>query len=107
MGHRAARTACSCGRAGSDRHQLLFLRLDHFVDVLDRGVGELLDVGLGAAGLVLGNLLVLQQLLDVVVGVAADVADGDLGVLAAGVDVLSLIKLLSIVKRAVKHPLSE
>ena len=32
----------------SDRHQLLFLGLDHFVDVLDRLVGELLDVGFAA-----------------------------------------------------------
>src|SRR5690606_35679745 len=71
--------------AGSDRHQLLFLRLDHLVHVLDRLVGHLLDLGLAARGLVLRHLLLLQQFLDLLVGVAADVADRDLGVLALGV----------------------
>src|SRR5690606_38491298 len=47
----------------SDRHQLRFLGLDHLVDVLDRLVGQLLDLVLAAAQLVLGQRLVLQQLL--------------------------------------------
>jgi hypothetical protein len=51
-------------------------------------VGELLDLGLGATLVVLGDLLVLQQFLDLLVGIAADVADRDLGVLAFAVHVL-------------------
>src|SRR5690606_13707047 len=41
----------------SDRHQLRFLGLDHLVDVLDRLVGQLLDVVLAAAQVVLGERL--------------------------------------------------
>src|SRR5690606_17725485 len=79
----------------SDRHQFLFLRLDHLVDVLDRLVGDLLDLVLGAAHVVLGDLLFLQQVLDLLVGVAADVADRDLGVLAfAGHDLGQLTAAL-------------
>src|SRR6478672_2213935 len=69
----------------SDGHQFLFLALDHLVDVLDRAVGDLLDIGLGAARLVLGDLLFLQQSLDLGVGIAADVADRNLRVLALAV----------------------
>src|SRR6476620_5537557 len=72
----------------SDRHQFFFLVLHHVVDVLDRLVGQLLDLVLAAAFFVFGDLLVLQQFLDLVVRVAADVADRDLGVFAAGVHVL-------------------
>src|SRR5690606_442595 len=79
----------------SDRHQFLFLGLDHLVDVLDRLVGDLLDLVLGAAHVVLADLLFLQQVLDLLVGVAADVADGDLGVLAlAGHDLGQLTAAL-------------
>src|SRR5690606_23418611 len=70
----------------SDRHQFLFLGLDHVIDILDRLVGDLLDVVLGTTHVVLGDLLFLQQVLDLLVGVAADVAHGDLGVLALAGD---------------------
>src|SRR5690606_684065 len=75
----------------SDRHQFLFLALDHLVDVLDRLVGDLLDLVLGAAHVVLGDLLFLQQVLDLLVGVAAHVADGDLGILALAGDDLGQV----------------
>src|SRR5690606_8069593 len=75
----------------SDRHQFLFLALDHLVHVLDRLVGDLLDLVLGAAHVVLGDLLFLQQVLDLLVGVAAHVADGDLGILALAGDDLGQV----------------
>jgi hypothetical protein len=54
-------------------------------------------MSLAAALFVFGDLLVLQQFLDVVVRVAADVADGDLRVFAAGVHVLGqLLAALSV-----------
>src|SRR3546814_8521824 len=72
----------------SYRHQFLFLGLDHLVDVLDALVGELLDFVAAAALVVLRNLLLLERVLDLAHGVAADVADRDLGVLALVVDQL-------------------
>src|SRR5688572_30724759 len=91
-GTRAAAMAGSEDMAGrvdpSNRHKFLLFGLDHLIDVLDGGVGDLLDLDLGAADVVFGDLLFLQQFLDLVVGIAADVADGDLGVLALGVDEL-------------------
>src|SRR5690606_5998231 len=66
----------------SYRHQFLFLGLDHFIHRLDGVVGDLLDFGVAAALVVLADFLFLEQVLDLLVGVAADVADGDLGVLA-------------------------
>src|SRR5690606_11886531 len=69
-------------RAPSDRHQLLFLGLDHLVHALDRVVGDLLDLAFEAALVVLADLLLLQQVLGLLQGVAADVADRDLGRLA-------------------------
>src|SRR3546814_525665 len=72
----------------SYRHQFLFLGLDHLVDVLDALVGELLDFVAAAALVVLRDLLLLEQVLDLADGVAADVADRDLGVLALVVDQL-------------------
>src|SRR5690554_1352574 len=70
------------GRGSSYRHQFLFLRLHHLVHGLDGLVGDLLDLGVAAALLVLADFLFLQQVLGLLVGVAADVADRDLGVLA-------------------------
>src|SRR5690554_6070581 len=80
----------ACGRipgpgTASDRHQLLFLGLDHLVDVLDRLVGDLLDLVLAATLLILGDLLFLEQFLGLLDGVAADGADRDLGILALAV----------------------
>src|SRR6478672_6159514 len=85
---RGMRALCGVLMRRSDRHQLLFLGAYHLVDVLDGLVGEFLDVRFAACRLVLGDLLVFQQLLDVVVGIAADIADGDLGVLPLAMDVL-------------------
>src|SRR5690606_12544039 len=62
-------------------HQFLFLGLNHLVDVLDALVGELLDLVAAAALVVLGDLLLLEQILDLLDRVAADIADRDLGVL--------------------------
>src|SRR5690606_16686216 len=58
----------------SDLHQLLFLPLDHLVDLLDELVGELLDPVETAALVVLGDLLVLLELLDLVALRLADLA---------------------------------
>src|SRR5690606_34876050 len=73
----------------SDRHQLLLLGLDHLIDVLDGLVGDLLDLALDAALVVLADCLFLQQLLALLVGVAADVADRHLGGFTLGVDQLA------------------
>src|SRR5579859_9156 len=70
------------GRWRSERHQLLFLGLDDAVDVLDEAVGELLDLVLGLALVVLGDQLFLEQVFHLLHGVATHVADSDLGVLA-------------------------
>src|SRR3546814_3810177 len=61
----------------SYRHQFLFLGLDHLVDVLDALVGELLDFVAAAALVVLRDLLLLEQVLDLAHGVAADVAKSE------------------------------
>src|SRR5580765_608144 len=79
------------------RHQLVFLELDDAVDVLDELVGELLDIVFGARVLVLGDLLFLEELLDVMERVATHVAHGDLRVLAFVRDVLG--KLLAALLR--------
>ena len=53
---------------------------------LDLGVGELLQLGLGAALLVLADLALLLQLAQVVHAVAADVAHRDAALLGEAVD---------------------
>ena len=63
-------------------HDFLFLGRTLFVDFGHVPVRQLLDVVGGLLEFVLGDGLVLFQLLELVVGVAADVADGDLGFLA-------------------------
>src|SRR5574337_1050260 len=72
----------------SKGHQLLFLGLDHRIDVLDGPVGELLDFIVEAAIVVLGDQLFLEQVLHLLQGVAAHVANGDLRVLALMADEL-------------------
>src|SRR6185437_457408 len=57
-------------------HHFFFLRLAHLFHLLDFVVGKLLGLGAGALLFVFGDLLVLQSLLDGIVSVAADVADG-------------------------------
>src|SRR3546814_11272373 len=52
----------------------------------DMLIGQLLDFVLHAAFVVFGDFLVLDQLLERVVGVAAQIAHGNLGVFAFGAD---------------------
>src|SRR5210317_1483650 len=59
----------------SDGEQVLLLLGQHLVDPRDVLVGQLLDLGLGAVLVVLGDLLLLEQLLEGVQRVAANVAD--------------------------------
>jgi len=57
-----------------DRHQVSFLDLQYFVDLRNVPIRQFLDLILGAAFLILGNLLLLQQVLEVIVGIAAHIA---------------------------------
>src|SRR5882672_2796132 len=61
----------------SNGDQFCFFRGDHPVDIGDMLVGELLDVVLGASFLIFRDGLVLQQLLERVIGVTAQVAHRD------------------------------
>ena len=76
------------GNTHSDLHQFLFLLGAHLVDLLDVLVGEVLDILFGLLLVVLGQFPLLLGLFDVVNRVAADVADGDLGVLGIFADLL-------------------
>ena len=76
------------GNTHSDLHQFLFLLGAHLVDLLDVLVGEILNVLFGLLLVVLGQFALLLGLLDVVDCVAADVADGDLGILGVFADLL-------------------
>src|SRR3569623_2131868 len=62
-----------------DFHQLRFFRGQHFVDFCDVIIREFLHLVLGATLFVFGYFLVLEQLLEIVVGIAADVADRHYG----------------------------
>src|SRR5450631_2690408 len=66
----------------SDSHDLGFLGRGESIDLADRAIGEALQLVEGAAFFVLGDLLVLEEAPCVVVGVAAQVANRDLRVLA-------------------------
>src|SRR5690606_34881490 len=70
------------GDTFSDGHDLPLLHVEHAIDLDDEAVGELLDLVDGAPLVVFRDLLVLDELLQVLVGVAPQVADGDLGLLA-------------------------
>src|SRR3990172_1419943 len=61
--------------AGSDGHQVLFFPLHRVVHFLDVGVGEVLDLFEGALLVVLGDILILEELLQPVVHVAAHLAN--------------------------------
>ena len=76
------------GNTHSDLHQFLFLLGAHLVDLFDVLVGEVLNVLFGLLLVVLGQLTLLLGLLNVVDCVAADVADGDLGILGVFADLL-------------------
>src|SRR5271169_5936166 len=60
-----------------DCQQVRFLGLEDLVDLGNIAVGKLLHVGLRVALVVLRNRVLLEQLLQVLVGVAADVAHGN------------------------------
>ena len=53
----------------------MFLGFGSFFEILDVVVGQLLDVVVGLAVVVLADLLRLEQLLDRIVGVSADIAN--------------------------------
>src|SRR5260221_14137522 len=72
--------------------QFGFLVLEQLLNLADVSVGQILELALGAAHVVLAGLAVLHQLVQRVLGVTADVANGDAAVLglgACGLDVLA------------------
>src|SRR5207245_6988823 len=71
-----------------DGHDLRFLLLQDLVDLLDVLVRHLLDLGHGLLLVVLAHLVPLEHPLEVVVDVAAHVADGCPALLRALVRVL-------------------
>src|SRR6185312_9857829 len=83
----AARGAGAPG-ARSDLHDLGFLVLEQLVDPGDVLVGELLDVPLGPALLVVPDVTVAHELLEVAHDVAPHVAHGDLPLLRVALDEL-------------------
>jgi hypothetical protein len=74
----------------SDFEQLCFLALEQLVDAVHVRLGEAVQFLFGAGALILAGLAVLDQLVEGFLGLAADVADGDLGVLALGLDDLDV-----------------
>ena len=89
--HRGGSGNADDRREALQLQDFFLLRPDRLVDLLDVGVGQLLDLVLLVVGFVLGDLVVLLELLDPVVGVAADVAHRDLGVLADVLDDLDQV----------------
>src|SRR5882672_4287566 len=71
----------SCPRRKLDLEKLGFLVLEQLVHLAHVAVRELVEVALGAVAVVLAGLAVLDQLVDRVLGVPADVADRDPAVL--------------------------
>src|SRR5690606_22638714 len=88
----------------SDRHDLLFLVGQQPVDIGDELVGELLHRVLGAALVVLGYFLVLDESLELVVGVAPQVADRHLRLLALGAHHLGQLAAALLGQRRHGHP---
>src|SRR5262245_65351683 len=78
---------------GSDMRDVFLLRRQHLVDLLDVVVGQLLHLGVALAVLVLGDLVILLELLEPLHPVAAHIAHGDAGLL--GVFVRDLDQLLA------------
>src|SRR5690606_13361588 len=70
----------------SYRQDVGLFRLGALVDLVRELVGELLHLGLAASQLVLAQLAFLLHELELIVGVAADVPDRDLGLLGHLVD---------------------
>ena len=71
-------------RRTSDLEQLGFLVLEQLVDRVDVLLGQRVELLLGAGAVVLADLAVLDELVELLLGLAADVADRDLGVLGLG-----------------------
>src|SRR5216683_522910 len=92
------------GGLSSDHHQVLLFVRDQLVDVGDRLVGELLDLGLRALVVVLAHLVLLGELLHVGDRVAADVTDRDLGVLALVLHDLGHLAAALLGERRHRHP---
>ena len=90
--------------AGSDLHQFLLFLGEQLVDLRDVAVGELLHLVLRLALGILGELLVLEQGLDLGVGVAADIADRDPCALAFVADDLDHIAAALFSQRRQGHP---
>ena len=67
-----------------DGHHLGLLGLGVGIDLADLGIGQLLDVIEALLGLVFGNLAILLQSLDGIIGVAADIADGHAALFSLG-----------------------
>jgi hypothetical protein len=76
---------------------------DGVVNLLDVLVGELLRLLLALALVVGGDVLGLEQFLDVTVGIAADVADRDLGLLGLLVQHLDQIATALLGERGQRH----
>src|SRR5690606_20811719 len=60
----------------SELEQLRFLVLEHLVDVRDLPVGELVQLALGPPAFILAGLAVPDDPVELLLGLAADVADG-------------------------------
>src|SRR5690606_1219 len=65
----------------SELEQLRFLVLEHLVDVRDLPVGELVQLALGPPAFILAGLAVPDDPVELLLGLAADVADGHAGLL--------------------------
>src|SRR3546814_5799476 len=78
-----------------------FFLCDKLVDFSDMLIGQLLDFVLHAAFVVFGDFLVLDQLLERVVGVAAQIAHGNLGVFARSEEHTSELQSLMRISYAV------
>src|SRR5262245_60552111 len=71
---RARRDFSSFGISTSNRHDLVFFGLEDLVDLDDAGVGERLHLVVGVPEVVLGDVLLLQELLQHVVRIAPVIA---------------------------------
>src|SRR4051794_3230656 len=79
------------GPAGSDLEELGLLVLDRLVDAVHVLGGQVVELLLGAAHVVLAGLAVLGDAVELLLGPTAHVADGDLGVLALGTGLLDQV----------------
>src|SRR4030095_8930382 len=73
-----------------DLEQLGFLALEQFVDAVDVLLGDGVEFLLTARTFVLAGVAVLDELIDSVLGLAADAADGHLGVFTLALDDLDV-----------------